>query len=140
VDRPLRELIDDCAMLRVLASAAIDNSKGIMPTVAATLQTSLDRRLASRAHLLYARLDGTIEGNAVAAVVRTTGEVVAGKELLSRAQIVVSMGDTFDGGRILASLDEGPVTSALTFMRAMDRVDGLELALRRGDRDRADAR
>ncbi|MGH9125367.1 MAG: hypothetical protein ACRDZ8_11675 [Acidimicrobiales bacterium] len=93
------------------------------------IQASLGYRLASRAHLLYARVEGVIDGEAEAAVVRTTGEVAASRALLSRVQVVVSIGDSFDNGRIGASLDAGPVASTLTCMRAMDRVDALNLAL-----------
>jgi hypothetical protein len=44
----------------------------------------------------------------------------------------MALGDTFDDGRMTASLSSGPLVATLTLSRACDRIAILEMALAAG--------
>jgi hypothetical protein len=122
--------MNDVAETRLAAAAAIQRSIELMAAAARLCRESRASLLASRAHLLYLRLDGQVDGSPVSAIVRTDSSIVADTALLQRAQLVMALGETFDDGRVAASLSAGPLPAALTLLRACDRVNVLEMAIR----------
>ncbi len=87
------------------------------------------RRLLSREHLRYARIEGELDGQGVTAVVRTDGSTAIESRLWARADLLVRLGENFDDGRLAASLSSSPLASTLTLMRACDRISALEIAM-----------
>jgi hypothetical protein len=86
------------------------------------------RVLRSRAHLVFARLEGEVNGRPVRAVVRSDTSISADAALLEQARVVTALADTFQDGHIVASLSRDPLTAALTLTRACDRVTAMEVA------------
>jgi hypothetical protein len=115
--------------LRLAAGAAMQRSAELSVAAERTRRESHARRLASRAHLLYARLHGVVDNSDVCAVVRTDGSIAADEALIQRAHLVVALGETFADGLMAASLSRGPLNAALTLTRACDRVTSLEMAM-----------
>ena len=125
--RALDDLLDASARARAAATAAIARSHTLVGAAQETCSVSRDRRFGSRAHLRYVVVLGEIEGKQVSAIVRARGQVTADAALLKRARLVVSIGETFDRGRLPASLDGDRLAAALTFVRACDRVLAVEI-------------
>ena len=81
------------------------------------------------------RLEGVVAGQPVEAHWTDTGLVVS-EELLTRADLVVRLGEVFahpDGSTISASLTDGPLRALLTVMRACDVVHYASVDLAAGD-------
>ncbi|MGH9083350.1 MAG: hypothetical protein ACRDY3_06410 [Acidimicrobiales bacterium] len=77
----------------------------------------------------FARIEGTVENQRVGAIVRQDGSVAGDRPLLDRARLVASIGDTFDGGRLPAGVGTDPLPSALTLVRACDRVQSVQMVV-----------
>jgi hypothetical protein len=109
--------------------AAMTRSSELIVAARRTCEEARLQRFHSRAHLLYVRLEGEVNGQAVTAVVRTDCSIAADRVLLKQAQLVAALKDSFDDGRIVASLSDGPLSAALTLTRACDRVTTMEMPL-----------
>lgn len=114
---------------RLQAEAAIQTSRALMEACTSTCAASQGARLASRRHLVYARIDGKLDGRTVTAVVRRDGTMTVEPVLRSRADLLVGLGESFDNGRLPANLSGGPLAASLTLMRACDIISGLELGI-----------
>jgi len=125
------DLIQASQETRLLAERAIGRSRELLQRAKVVCQGSLSSRMASRRHLHYARLEGAVDGERVRAVVRKDGTLDASRRLLGRAALVVALGDSFEGGRVRASLTGSSLASTLTLIRACDWVFLLELPLAR---------
>jgi hypothetical protein len=112
-----------------MLTAAMNRSSDLILAARRTCEEARCTRLASRGHLLFVRLEGEVNGQAVRAVVRTDSSISADARLLEQAQLVAALEDTFDDGHIVASLQSGPLTSALTLTRACDRVTTMEMTV-----------
>lgn len=133
--------LPDGAQLKEMLSAAMTRSSSLIVAAKRNCKEAQGTRLASRGHLLFVRLEGEVNGQAVRAVVRTDSSISADAALLEQARLVAALEDTFDDGHIVASLDSGPLTSALTLTRACDRVTTMEMAVLSSTPDgRRDAR
>jgi hypothetical protein len=109
--------------------AAMTRSSELIVAAKRSCEEARLRRLRSRAHLLYIRLEGEVNGQEVTAVVRTDCSISADTPLFKQAQLVAALKDSFDEGRIIASLSDGPLSAALTLTRACDRVTAMEMPL-----------
>lgn len=127
IARLVNVTIDNSARTRFAAVQAIERSVVLSETAGLNCERALAGRLRSRSHLIYMTLDGEVEGKEVRAVVRSNGEVACDRALLARAQLLVSLGDSFDGGRLAASLGSGAMVAALTLTRSCDRVHSVRL-------------
>jgi hypothetical protein len=115
-----------------MLTAALNRSSDLILAAQRTCEKARCTRLASRGHQLFVRLEGEVNGQAVRAVVRTDSSISADARLLEQAQLVAALEDTFDDGHdghIVASLHNGPLTSALTLTRACDRVTTMEMTV-----------
>jgi hypothetical protein len=74
---------------------------------------------------------GDIDGEPVVAQGDARGGLVCPDALYQRACVVVALGDTFEGAGppVAATLGGDPVATALTLMRAMDRVVSVDIAV-----------
>jgi hypothetical protein len=104
-------------------------SSNLIVVAKRTCEEARSTRLASRGHQMFVRLEGEVNGQAVRAVVRTDSSISADARLLEQAQLVAALEDTFDDGHIVASLQSGPLNSALTLTRACDRVTNMEMTV-----------
>lgn len=125
----LARLLAASSRMRERAASTVARSQALMPEVTESRQRSLDVRLASRPHTRYAVVEGTVDGRSVKAVVRSDGTVAGDGALVDRANLIVALGDSFDGGQVLASLDGSPLAATLTLTRACDRVQSVEMVL-----------
>lgn len=123
----LNELIRASEAARADAARVIATSEALRPVVSETQGRSLVRRMDSRRHRAFVRLRGVVEGVEVAAVVRNDGSVVGTPSLLGRGSLLVAMGEEFDAGQIPAMVGVDPLATALTLLRACDRVVAMEL-------------
>jgi hypothetical protein len=121
------DLVEASRRARLAAAAAIARSRALLPQSEMSSRAALALRLASRSHLIYGRVEGTVDGQPVIGVIRSDARVSGHRRLLKRAELVVAIGETFDDGRLVASLDQDPLTSTLTLARACDWVSSIEL-------------
>jgi hypothetical protein len=126
------EALDTC-----LRSAAIlTRSRRLLEESVKTCRASLQCLMACRPQSRYALIQGEVDREPVQAVVRLNGAVLADPPLLERAQLLVALGDTFDHGRIAASVSDGPTAAALTLIRACNRVHAIEMQVPRPSQKR----
>lgn len=118
----LERLLSASTEARDLAQATIARSHTLAREVDRAKRRSLEERRASRPRARYALVEGVVDGAPVSAVVRRDGSVSAEPSLLARAQLVVALRDTVDGGRRGATLEDDPLAVTLTIARACDRV------------------
>ena len=131
VDRPeLDELISASERARARAASAIAWSGSLGRRCALLAEESITLRMASRTHTTFALVDGVVEGQRVTAVVRRDGSVDGDRLLIDRARVVVALGDTFDSGRLTASVGVDPLTSVLTVTRACDEARMVQMGRR----------
>jgi hypothetical protein len=126
-DVALDDLLEASAGARAAASAAIARSQRLLGAAQEACSLSRARRFQSRAHLRYVVVRGLVEGQPVSAIVRARGQLMADPALLDRARLLVSLGETFDHGRIAATLTDSHLAVALTLIRACDRVLAIEV-------------
>lgn len=125
--RSLDELIDDVRQIRALASEVIDQSVTLQERTRAVHEKALAGRLRSRRRSHYARIEATVDGSPTVAVVHRDGTVHGEKRLLQRVELVVSLGESFAGGRLAASKGRDPLATTLTTTRACDAVHSVEV-------------
>jgi hypothetical protein len=92
-----------------MLKAAMTHSSDLIVAAQRTCEEARRTRLSSRGHLLFVRLEGEVNGQAVRAVVRTDSSISADAPLLEQAELVAALEDTFDDGHIVASLNSGPL-------------------------------
>lgn len=126
----LDQLIDASRASRIRAEKVIARSLALCPRSEQLRTQSVARRLASRSRTTYAIVDGLVENGPVTAVVRQDGTVDGDRCLLDRARLIVALGDTFEGGRLTASLGSDPLASVLTVTRACDETRMVQMGPR----------
>lgn len=125
----LDRLLSASADARRQAEAAFDRSRRLLAEANRLKAQAQQSCRASRPHRRYAHVVVVVDGHMAEAVVRTDGTVLADRVLLERARCVVAMGDTFDDGRIPATMGADPLSSTLTLLRASDQVLRFDMAV-----------
>jgi hypothetical protein len=124
---PLHALIDASRRERAASSAARSLSARLCQRAEIARRDALEARLSSRPPSRYAIIEGVVDGRPSLAVVHRDGSVVAAWTLLRRVELVVSLGDTFDEGRKVASIGRDPLATTLAAARACDSVKSIDL-------------
>jgi hypothetical protein len=125
----LRRLVERTRDTRDRLATAVRQSVALTAAAAERCEEARARCLASRPHRLYARLAGEIGSEPVQAVIRTDGTIMADPSLKHRADLLVRLGEVFDEGRLAATASGSPLLSALTLIRACDRVAEFEVTI-----------
>jgi hypothetical protein len=119
------EALDSC----LRSAAIVSRSQRLLEESIETCRASLHCLMASRPQSRFAFIEGEVDREAVQAVVRHNGAVLADPPLLERAQVLVALGETFNHGRIAACLSDDPTAAALTLIRACNRVHSIEMTV-----------
>ncbi|MGH9088214.1 MAG: STAS domain-containing protein [Acidimicrobiales bacterium] len=125
----LARLIAASAQARIVAASAVAHSRELAPRITEVRVGSAASHRQRRPHFRYAVVEGMIDGQPVAAVVRRDGTVDGDRTLVGRAGLVVAMGDAFDDGRVPAALYGDPLAAVLTLTRACDKVRSVQVDL-----------
>ena len=148
--RSLQQLVDRCSASITEAAGACARARELVETSARQRRRSSVMRSARAARAAgplsheavrpaqgalaswpVFTVRGDIDGEPVMAQGDARGGLVCPDALYQRACVVVALGDTFDGAGppVAATLGGDPVATALTLMRAMDRVVSVDIAV-----------
>lgn len=132
-DVAFHALLEACHQARIDADRARHRSIALCKKVLVAQRDAIEGRLASRPRAAYARVEGTVDGCRSVAFIYRDGSVAGDRALLQRVELVVSLGETFDGG-MPATVGKDPLISTLSIARAYDSVRSIDVYSARGQR------